>query len=389
MEAGTYISGVGHVALISWAIFGGTLFPTDPKPQMQVADVTVVSVAAFEAMISRAPDAATNVTALSPPDQSAPRPPSPTADVKPQETKPLQVTPPAKQDARPDLKAVKNPPRARVQINAPQPAEPPLPDQVGATLIAPIAPIARRDQNGRRQPDRLALVAPAQQAAPKVDTQAAPKPPTDAVKAKQAQKATSKDSTAKNPVKPSVAKAPDQTSTEIITEAKQSKKSVAPLRSSRPKGRPAAIREKARVAKEIALAMAQVVKDASAAATPAPPAAQLPIAAPVAPKLTGAEIEGLRLAVKDCWNVGAMSTDAMRITVVVGVALARDGRPVASSLRMISATAGSATATRDAYETASRAIRRCGAKGFDLPIEKYQRWKNVEITFNPEKMRNK
>ena len=29
----------------------------------------------------------------------------------------------------------------------------------------------------------------------------------------------------------------------------------------------------------------------------------------------------------------------------------------------------------------------CGASGFDLPPEKYAQWREIEMTFNPERMR--
>lgn len=47
---------------------------------------------------------------------------------------------------------------------------------------------------------------------------------------------------------------------------------------------------------------------------------------------------------------------------------------------------GSAT---QAFEAARRAILRCGATGYDLPAEKYGQWRDIEMTFNPEKMRIK
>ena len=44
---------------------------------------------------------------------------------------------------------------------------------------------------------------------------------------------------------------------------------------------------------------------------------------------------------------------------------------------------------RQAFEAARRAIIRCGSNGYDLPREKYGQWQNIEMTFNPEKMRIK
>ena len=44
-------------------------------------------------------------------------------------------------------------------------------------------------------------------------------------------------------------------------------------------------------------------------------------------------------------------------------------------------------AALQAYEAARRAIIRCGTNGFDLPQESYDRWRQIELVFNPEGMR--
>jgi hypothetical protein len=65
------------------------------------------------------------------------------------------------------------------------------------------------------------------------------------------------------------------------------------------------------------------------------------------------------------------------------------GKPNNLSLRMLSFSGGSETAANSAYGAARSAIIRCGAEGFDLPAEKYDSWKEIEMTFDPEKMRNR
>lgn len=385
METGTYISGLGHVAVIGWAIIGGSLFNAETKPQAQVTDVTVISSAAFDAMVSRAPDAAMDVNKPQSPDQTNPLTKTPNADVRPEPAKVKPPVKPSKAEPKPNLAEVKSAPKTKAQIEAPKAPDQPTTDQVGATLILPSATIADTDQSGRKQPDKLAMAPPKEQAAPKISDSANPKPDTDAQKSPDTTKATTKDAAAKEPVKPTEEQAPDQSSTEIITEAKKQNETVAPVKSSRPKGRPADLSDKAQAAKDIELAMAEAVKDSGAGTT----TPVTPRVAPQGPTLTGSEIEGLRLAVKECWNVGSMSTDAMKVIVVVGVALGRDGKPDMTSIRLISSSGGTGSATTQAYETARRAVIRCGAKGFDLPAEKYDHWRDVEITFNPEKMRNK
>ncbi|MEO0665673.1 MAG: energy transducer TonB, partial [Pseudomonadota bacterium] len=61
--------------------------------------------------------------------------------------------------------------------------------------------------------------------------------------------------------------------------------------------------------------------------------------------------------------------------------------PVTNSIRLVSSSGGSAQAAQQAFEAGRRAIIRCGVDGFDLPPEKYEQWKEIEITFNPEQMR--
>ena len=97
--------------------------------------------------------------------------------------------------------------------------------------------------------------------------------------------------------------------------------------------------------------------------------------------------DGLRLAVSRCWNLHSTWSDALDVVVVVGFRLDRDGRPMEGSIKLLGASGGSDAAAERAYGAARRAIIRCGANGYDLPPEKYDLWRNVEITFNPEEMR--
>ncbi len=89
----------------------------------------------------------------------------------------------------------------------------------------------------------------------------------------------------------------------------------------------------------------------------------------------------------NCWNVGSLSSAAMQTTVVVSVFLTRGGKPETGSVRLLSSSGGPEAAAQQAFETARRAIIRCGARGFDLPAEKYSHWREIEMTFNPERMR--
>jgi len=77
----------------------------------------------------------------------------------------------------------------------------------------------------------------------------------------------------------------------------------------------------------------------------------------------------------------------LRTTVVVGFSLNRDGTPVGGSIRLVEILEGTEAGADYAYDAARRAILRCGGRGFDLPGESYDRWRDIEAVFNPEGMR--
>ena len=87
--------------------------------------------------------------------------------------------------------------------------------------------------------------------------------------------------------------------------------------------------------------------------------------------------------------MGSLSSDALRTTVVVAVDMNRDGTPAINSIRLVESSGGTGGAVDQAYEAGRRAIIRCGSSGFDLPVEKYDHWRSIEMVFNPEKMRIK
>jgi hypothetical protein len=56
-------------------------------------------------------------------------------------------------------------------------------------------------------------------------------------------------------------------------------------------------------------------------------------------------------------------------------------------VRFLSVEGGTEASAAQAYEAGRRAVLRCGARGFPLPPEKYDHWREIEIVFNPENMR--
>ena len=96
-------------------------------------------------------------------------------------------------------------------------------------------------------------------------------------------------------------------------------------------------------------------------------------------------IRGMQLAIAECWNLGALS--AASPTVVVEMELTLDGKPVPNSIKMLGFEGGDEILVEPAFESAKRAIQRCGAQGFELPKDQFATWRRVELTFNPDKMR--
>jgi hypothetical protein len=128
-------------------------------------------------------------------------------------------------------------------------------------------------------------------------------------------------------------------------------------------------------------AAVQAALDAALAGTAsaAPAAAQ-------GPPMTGSERDAFHVAVSACWNVD-VGSEAANVTVTVGFQLTLDGK-VDGEVRRVSATGGSDAALAAAFQAARRAVVRCaGTAGYALPRDKFEHWRNVELTFDPSSMR--
>ena len=368
MNTGQVISGIGHAGLIGWVLFGGT-FQSEPLP-FEVTEVSVISTEAFEALMASgpAPDSATEVALPEQPEVA----PDPVETPTPDDTVATETPAPTVQpeaEVAPKTPAPQPEPEiADVSPEQPQPLE-------QAVLVPEIAP--------RPIPRPSERVAPEAVAPPPEDV--AP----DAVE----QQAVTEDKGTDTPAEEQQATAPEEAATEIVIEAET------PSNAPKTSPRPPSVRPSAPVR-------------TAEPATPAPetPARQTPAPAPTdeavndalrealgggaedvpqGPPLTAGEKDALRVAVSSCWNVGSLSTEALGTTVVVVVDMTPDAKPVTSSIRLASSSGGSAAAANQAFEAARRAIIRCTRDGYGLPAEKYGQWKEIEMTFNPERMRIK
>ncbi|MEM9432732.1 MAG: energy transducer TonB [Pseudomonadota bacterium] len=342
--------------MLLWVLIGGFFVAREDFDAVGVTDVSLISTQDFAALQPPGPGTE--------PAPEAPVAPSPEPDPAPAPS--------------PDPEPVPEP----APVPEPLP-EPPAPD-----TLAPIAPEPPAAPTVAPEP------APAPEAAPRVAPEAAPEPDPEAAPG-EVEQAPTAPSPEPDPVQEAQEQtAPEAAATEIVTEAEE-EPSAAPVQSSRPSARPSR--------------PAPVVAEAEPDPEPDPePAPEAPAADPVAdsiaaavsetnatppapsgPPLTSGERDGLRLAIQRCWNVGSLSSDALRVTVIVGMSLDRAGLPDTGSIRLISAEGGQGAAVNQAFEAARRALIRCGSKGYDLPSDKYAQWQDVEITFNPERMRIK
>ncbi len=364
MQLGWTVSGVGHAVLFLVLLFGG-LFRGDRIPEaISVSDVAIISEEEFAALAlpGAAPEPQTEAPDVSAPEESEPAPEAPAEDAAPSLPEATEVETPDAPDT-PD-------------ITVPDP----VPDAVVVDQAPPV-PVAPSEQDGTSL-ERDAVAAPAPrvaalpQVAPPPEVETAPDVVPDS-----APEPTPEPEPEPEPEEPA---APEAASDRIVTEAEE-EQNYAPASSMRPRSRPARPVRQAEPVPEPTPAPTTNTDDAVAAAL-AESQTQTPAPAPSGPPLTGGEKEGLRVAISRCWNVGSLSTDALGTTVVVAVEMEQNGRPITGSIRLVSSSGGSATGERQAFDAARRAIIRCGTQGFGLPVEKYDQWREIEMTFNPEGM---
>ncbi len=376
------ISGTAHAGFLAWALVAGWLPPVDESEKLQVAAVSIVSSAEFDALVSREPAAEPTPQTLEAPEIAAPPDaPAPSEDSPPPQI--AQPAPPAPMppDTQPDTSQITPLPRAEVV--------PDVPDAPSQPAEAPDLPESDR---------------PAPRAAPRVADTPAPAPPPAAEVAPTVEAPPAPSAEPEEPVEPAEEPAaPEEAAPIIVTEADTP--SSAPERSIRPSRRPerqvaavqttepteepeepsappaAAAEEEAPAEEPAEDALAGAIAEAVAEATEAPSSA------PTGPPLTQGERDGLRLAVSSCWNLGGLSTEAMRTTVTIALEMNRDGTPLTNSIRLIAFDGGSEAAARQAFEAGRRAIIRCARDGYDLPDEKFEQWREIEMTFNPDQMR--
>ena len=194
-------------------------------------------------------------------------------------------------------------------------------------------------------------------------------------------------------VKEQAAKAPEAAAPEIVTEAEKPSASVevsklAPPRTVRPKRRPAP-RPVVETPIDLLEPTAEPIDPLAAAL------AEALVGTPPLPEAQGTATDALKgliervikNTIKPCWNVGFSSTAALSTIVRVRIEFTSEGKPLANGITFEGAEGGDAQSAQQAFETARSAIKKCGARGFNLPKNEFPVWRTLILTFNPAEMR--
>ena len=383
-----------------WAAYAGMVATPTQEPAFEIADVQIVSEQEFVAATTPAP------TVPSAPVAPARLEAETFSMIAPDLESPESLTPLALDPeglSLPQLEAAEAVPvpAAETQfdsevlvlsaLQASEPFVPAVPD-----FDAPEPALSELDVS--LPFDEL----PALQAAPRIADRVAPEPEPDAIEADEVQVASRPDPTADAEASEIVDQttAPAHTSDRIVTEAEERD---GPLAVQRPRRRPTQLArasqtdskleeaEQEQPAANVAAMIEQVEQNeadeivANVIAATKRPEDQPEIGQPLTPT------EGQRLVaqVQSCWNLGATSTEALRTTVTIAFSMTDEGKPIQGSVKLVRSNSDSERAVQRAFESGRHAILKCLENGHDLPIEKYEQWQNVEMTFDPREMMRK
>ncbi len=376
MRTGFIISGTGHMALILWLLLGG-LFARVDEPEFTATDAVILSESDFALLSQPGPPPEDPAPAADAPPapEEAPAPALPSADDAPTTAGVPEIPETAEPDSAPDVSAIAETARPEVASVAPDaPVSPPEEPEENAPVTAHDAP-----------PD--SAPAPADRVAPSP----APPPEPEVRIADSLQPARQPDESRTATEEVQQETAPEAAAPEIVTEAETVRDAVARA-SPRPPSRPARPAPAADPPPDAPTPESDSLNDTieEAIARANEPADTTPDTTPRAfgPPLTQGERDALRVAVQTCWQVD-VGSEAANITVVIGMSMDRDGKVVNGSLKLLSSEGGSGRAAEIAFQAARRAILRCQRGGYQLPVEKYDHWREIEMTFNPETMRTR
>lgn len=368
--------GIGMSAALHSAAIGAALFSLpewfDPEPvQQQVMLVELVTLdektspAPSPEPVDResAPEAPKieSARAEPPPPPESHRPePVPRAEAR------VRMTPPPRPRATPQAMTVREKPLARPRLPepeaTPEPAQPPRQVAALAAEPDPALPVPAEtakappppESESELPPDAEPALRPEPLKAPEPEAAATPTPP--AAQQVKAPEAASAPLPKTRPTPPEQAKPRKKTFSTNRLAALLDKKQGEPAPKSPGKVAPTQMPK-----------ASQFSAAGGASNTP----------------LTLSEIDHIRHQIQQCWSVPAGVRDAADMRVRIHVSLRQDGSLINSQI--VSTPRLSEPNYRAAAESAQRAVHSCSPLK-DLPVEKYQRWRELTLTFDPKEL---
>lgn len=107
-----------------------------------------------------------------------------------------------------------------------------------------------------------------------------------------------------------------------------------------------------------------------------------PAAVPVA-LVQGPGIDAFSMAIRKCWNVGALSEKALATRITLSAEFDAQGRPHVDAIALIAFDQGDRDAAAEVFESARRALIRCGMAGLPLPAALRGTDRIAHLTFDP------
>ena len=159
----------------------------------------------------------------------------------------------------------------------------------------------------------------------------------------------------------------------VIVEDKKKASDDNVVASLRPKSRPRYIPETNFESKSESKVIEAAISDAIQSSVP-----QNTLSNP----LTETETDNLQAAIQACWlrDPGSLAED-VKLTVLMS--LDRNGRVNPTSIQVAEISGGDEDAQKVAFRRAKIAIISCGKNGYKLPPSKYERWREIEVVFDP------
>ena len=92
--------------------------------------------------------------------------------------------------------------------------------------------------------------------------------------------------------------------------------------------------------------------------------------------------EKLKYTIKENWSIdpGSLSQE---VKVKIHFSLKKNGTCDRKSIRVSEVVGGNKAAQEVAIRRAKIAVSTCDSKGYKLPPEKYESWRDIEIVFDP------